>query len=155
MARLKLLIFAVVTAALALIGLSYLSGRTGELSRMQLTERLAWGQVLFETSGRLAQSYRTAALAVAAANPSVVEAARALKDAAPTPALADPVRKAVPAAFERLPAGLRRASHVLVGTERGVLVVPLSGGQPELRSDANSFKLATAGAAGPQGAHVV
>lgn len=153
MARNKILIFAVVTVVLALLGLSFVSSHLGELSGVQMTERLGWGQVLFETSGRLAQSYRTAALSVAASEAPLVEAAATLKDGTPASALAEPVRKAVPAAFERLPAPLRRASFFLIGNEKGVLVIPSEGGQPETRAEA--FKLSAAGLAGPQGTTVV
>lgn len=155
MARLKFLVFVVFTAGLAVAGLSQLSGKMAELSAVQGAERLAWGQTLFETSGRLAQSYRTAALAIAAADPALAETAAGLKDAAPSTLLADPIRKAVTPALERLPAGLRRASFLLVGTEKGVAVIPVDGGAAQVREDKNAFGLTAAGAAGPQGTHVV
>ncbi|MGC4117084.1 MAG: hypothetical protein QM765_21485 [Myxococcales bacterium] len=152
MARFKLPIFAVVVVALALAGLMYLGGRMATLSGVQTTERLAWGQALFETSLRLAQSYRTSALAIAAADPSMNEAVSSLKDAAPTTAVAEPVKKAVSGALERLPSALRRPSYFLVGNDRGVAIVPASaGGSAEVRSDPGAFRLSVAGMTGPQG----
>lgn len=152
MARFKLPIFAVVVVVLALAGLMYLGGRLATLSGIQTTERLAWGQALFETSLRLAQSYRTSALAIAAADPAMAETAAGLKDAAPAATVADPVRKAVPGALERLPAALRRPAFFLVGNDRGVAIVSATGGAAaEVKSDPGAFRLSVAGLTGPQG----
>ncbi|HEY3445168.1 MAG TPA: MXAN_5187 family protein [Myxococcales bacterium] len=155
MARFKLPIFAVVVVALALAGLMYLGGRLSTLAGIQTTERLAWGQALFETSLRLAQSYRTSALAIAANDPAMAEATTALKDVAPAATLEDPVRKSVSAALERLPASLRRPAFFLAGNERGVAVIPAAAGAAEVRSDPGAFRLSVAGMTGPQGTHAL
>jgi hypothetical protein len=154
-ARLIFLGFAVLGVGLAFAGLSHLSGRVDALSAAQSTERLLWGQLLFETSGKLAQAHRTVALEKAAADASLLQAAAGLADAAPTLALADPVKKAVAPALEKLPAELRRAGFYLVGTEKGVAMMPADGTPGQAREDRAAFGLAAASLAGAQGTHLL
>lgn len=157
MARFKSLAFLgflVVSLGLALAALSGVSGRLADVSTKQLAERLAWGQVLFETSGRLGQSYRAMALAAAAADPAMVEAAGVLTDAPPV-AAAETARKLIPVALERIAPGMRRPTFFLVGTERGLAVIPGDGGPALTRDDKSLFGLPAAGRAGPQGLHAL
>ncbi len=128
LARLKLPGFALLCVALGIWGLSRLSGRTAELASKQTAERLAWGQLLFETSGRLAQSYQASALAAAAADPSLAQALASSKDRELAPAAAAAAQKAVSAAFEKLPKALRSPGQILVATPRSVSALSEDGG---------------------------
>jgi hypothetical protein len=155
MARIKFSVFVVASAVLAVVGMALLSNRIETLSKVQTAERLSWGQLLFETSGRLSQSYRTAALAVAAADPALLQGTATQSGAAPNAAVAATAGKAIRTAFERLPPGLRNGSVYLLGNERGVAVAPWAGGEPAIKEEKNTFGLAAASVAGPQGTHVV
>ena len=121
MARTKFLVYVLVAAAVALVGLMKLSGRAADVARLEADERLGWGKTLFETSGHLAQAYRRDALTSAAADPAV---AQGFSDPAAAPAVAG---KAIVAALGKLPPGLRGAGLLLVATDSGVAFLAPNG----------------------------
>jgi hypothetical protein len=154
MARLKFPGFALMCVGLGIWGLAHLSGRTAELASQQSAERLAWGQLLFETSGRLAQGHRTSALAAAAADPAFVQALAASKDGQPSAEAAAAAQKAVTAAFERLPPALRSSGQILLGTPGAVTAV--NPGSAEIQIlEQGAFNLASAAQANASAVHAL
>jgi hypothetical protein len=154
MARLKFPGFALLCVGLGIWGLAHLSIRTAELASQQAAERLAWGQLLFETSGRLAQGQRASALAAAAADPAFVQALAASKDGQPSAEAAASARKAVATAFERLPPALRSSAQILVGTPRAVAAVNPGSAEVQVL-DQGAFNLPNAAQANAGAVHAL
>ncbi|MGI5863991.1 MAG: MXAN_5187 family protein [Myxococcales bacterium] len=167
MARLKFFIFVVICVGIAVAGLISSSQSTASLARVQTTERLGWGQQLFESSFKLAQALRTSALSEAASDAALIRAltpAPAPSDeTAPTETAplvqlgdeaVDAARTAVTSSFARLPEEIRSAAAILVGTAQGVATIPAGGAAPETKP-ADAFALAEAAEAGPVGTHAL
>ncbi|HCF58952.1 MAG TPA: hypothetical protein DFS52_13295 [Myxococcales bacterium] len=178
MARLKFFIFAVICVGIAVAGLISSSESTSSLARIQTSERLGWGQQLFESSFKLAQALRTAALSEAASDAALVRAltpapasgaaaaqsapanesaateAAAQGQAQPSAEAIDAARTAVTTSFARLPEELRSAAAILVSTAQGVATIPAGGAAPETKP-AGAFALAEAAEAGPMGTHAL
>ncbi len=148
MARTKFLVFVAICVVLAIAGLNNQASRISSLASAESNKRLERGKQLFESSGRIAKAFRTAALSVAAAEPVFHQTAVKMKDSAPTDEVIGAAKKAALAELDKqLPAVL------LIGNDNGIATIPMDGGEVKIEQ-ADTYGLVAAGRAGLEGANI-